>query len=170
MKKNLIALALISVAVLAGTGKTNAQLVSTRSSLEYHKDLPGDQNNISPKAIRGFEKDHANVTNESWMQIKDGFSARFNSNGIKTTILYDKKGNWAGSIKSYGEDNLQHDIRHIVKSVYYDYRIAFAQEIETLESGGVPTYIVFLEDNTSIKLVRIFGGEMSVWKDYTKAH
>ena len=170
MKKNLIALALISVAVLAGASKTNAQLVSTGSSLEYQKDLPGDQNNISPKAIRGFKKTYANVTNESWMQIKDGFSARFNSNGIKTNIRYDKKGNWAGSIKSYGEDKLPHEIRHIVKSAYYDYRIVFAQEIETLESVGVPTYIVFLEDNTSIKLVRIFGGEMTSWKDYAKAN
>ena len=168
MKKNLIALALASVAMLAGTSKTHAQLVSTESSLEYHKDLMDEQNNISPKALRGFVKAYGDANAESWTKVKDGYSARFNSDGIKNTVLYDKKGNWAGSIKSYGEDKIQAGIRHIVKSVYYDYKITCAQEVETTDSRGIPTYIVFLEDKTSIKLVRIFNGEMDVWKDYTK--
>jgi len=170
MKKNLIVLALASVAILAGTSKTNAQLVSTGSSLEYQKDLMGEQNNISPKAIRGFVKTYGEANDESWTQIKDGFSARFNSDGIKNTVLYDKKGNWTGSIRSYSEDKLQPGIRHIVKSVYYDYKIVYAQEVETNDSRGIPTYIVLLEDKTSIKVVRIYEGEMNVWKDYTKTN
>lgn len=169
MKKNLIALVLINVAVLGGTSKTNAQTVSSDNSMEYQKDLSGDQNNISPKAIRDFAKNYA-ANNESWMQVKTGFSAKFNSNGINNTILYDKKGNWAGSIKCYAEDKLLPGVRHIVKSMYYDYKILYAQEVETLDSHGVPTYIVFLEDKTNIKLVRIHDGEMNVWKDYTKTN
>lgn len=170
MKKNLIALAVAGVAILTGTSKTNAQMVSSGSSSEYQKELTGDQNNISPRAIRAFAKTYGDANDESWRQIKDGFSARFNSNGIKNTILYDKKGNWTGSIKSYDEDQMLREIRHIVKSTYYDYKIVYAQEIETLDSQGVPTYLVFLEDKTNIKVVRIFKGEMNVWKDLTKTN
>jgi len=169
MKKILIVLALGGAAMLAGTIKTNAQLLSNGGSSKYQKDLPGDQNTISPKAIRGFAKKYRDVNSESWIQVKDGFSARFNSDGIDNSILYDKKGKWAGSIKSYSEDKLPLEIRHIVKSVYYDYKIVHIQEIETLDSRGTPTYIVFLEDKISLKMVRIFDGEMKPWKDFKKS-
>ena len=169
MKKNLIVLALASVAILAGTSKTNAQLVSRSRSLEYQKDLIGEQNNISPKAIRGFNKAYGDGNNESWDYMKDGFAARFSSHGVRNTIFYDKKGNWAGSIKLYSEDKLLRQVRHLVKSEYYDYKIVYAEEIETIDSPGLPTYIVCLEDKTKIKMVRIFDGDMKVWKDYRKA-
>jgi hypothetical protein len=170
MKKNLIALAVAGIALLAGTSKTNAQMVSNNSSLEYRGSIVGDNDNISPKAIREFTKTHVEVNNESWTQTKDGYAVRFNSNGVRNTILYDKKGNWAGSIKCYTEEKMLPQLRHTVKGVYYDYKIVYVQEIETVDSEGVPTYIVGLEDETNIKLVKIFAGEMNAWKDFTKTN
>jgi hypothetical protein len=113
---------------------------------------------------------HKNVTGESWMKTKDGFSVRFNSDDVRTTIYYDKKGNWSGSIKIYGEEKLLREVRHVVKSTYYDYNIVYAQEIETTDSDGVPTYVVCVEDKTKIKMIRIRDGEMSVWKEFTKTN
>ena len=63
-----------------------------------------------------------------------------------------------------------HEIRHVVKSTYYDYKIVYAQEIETADSEGVPTYVVCLEDKTKIKMIRIHDGEMSQWKEFTKTN
>ena len=173
MKKNLIALVIVSVATLAGISDANAQIVSNSSSLEYQMNATETKNSmnelaISPRAIKDFMNTHKNVTGESWMKTKDGFSVRFNSDDVRTTIFYDKKGNWSGSLKIYGEEKMLHDIRHLVKSTYYDYNIVYAQEIETTDSNGVPTYVVCVEDKTKIKMIRISAGEMSEWKEYTK--
>jgi len=125
---------------------------------------------ISPRAVKDFMNTHKNVTGESWMKTKDGFSVRFNSDDVRTTIYYDKKGNWSGSIKIYGEEKLLREVRHVVKSTYYDYNIVYAQEIETIDSEGVPTYVVCVDDKTKIKMIRIRDGEMSEWKEFTKAN
>ena len=171
MKRKLIALAIVSIATLAGTSRANAQKVSNSTSLDYQKSISETTNpTISSRALRKFADTYKNVTGESWMKIKDGFAARFNSDDIKNTILYDKKGDWVGSIKLYHEEKMRSEIRHIVKSTYYDYKIVYTQEIETIDSENVPTYVVCLEDKTNIKFVRINAGEMSVWKEYTKAN
>jgi len=173
MKKNLIALVIVSAATLAGTSRANAQIVSNSSSLEYQMNATETKNSmnelaISPRAIKDFMNTHKNVTGESWMKTKDGFSVRFNSDDVRTTIYYDKKGNWSGSIKIYGEEKMLREVRHVVKSTYYDYNIVYTQEIETTDSDGVPTYVVCVEDKTKIKMIRISAGEMSEWKEYTK--
>jgi len=173
MKKNLIALVIVSAATLAGTSRANAQIVSNSSSLEYQMNATETKNSInelaiSPRAVKDFMNTHKNVTGESWMKTKDGFSVRFNSDDVRTTIYYDKKGNWSGSIKIYGEEKMPRDIRHLVKSTYYDYSIVYTQEIETTDSDGVPTYVVCVDDKTKIKMIRISAGEMSEWKEYTK--
>ena len=173
MKKNLIALVIVSAATLAGTSRANAQIVSNSNSLEYQMNATETKNSmnelaISPRAVKDFMNTHKNVTGESWMKTKDGFSVRFNSDDVRTTIYYDKKGNWSGSIKIYGEEKMLRDIRHLVKSTYYDYSIVYTQEIETTDSDGVPTYVVCVEDKTKIKMIRISAGEMSEWKEYTK--
>jgi len=173
MKKNLIALVIVSAATLAGTSRANAQIVSNSSSLEYQMNATETKSStnelsISPRAVKDFMNTHKNVTGESWMKTKDGFSVRFNSDDVRTTIYYDKKGNWSGSIKIYGEEKMPRDIRHLVKSTYYDYSIVYTQEIETTDSDGVPTYVVCVDDKTKIKMIRISAGEMSEWKEYTK--
>ena len=183
MKKNLIALVIVSVATLAGISRANAQIVSNNSSLEYGKNaieinkttqsvnnLTTEPESIARRALKDFANSYRNVSGESWMKIKNGFSVKFLSDGIRTTIYYNQKGNWTGSVKYYGEEKLPHEIRHIVKSTYYDYRIIYTQEIETPDSGGVPTYVICVEDKTNIKMVRICEGEMSVWKEYMKAN
>jgi Tfp pilus assembly protein PilV len=173
MKKNLIALVIVSVATLAGISGAKAQIASNSSSLEYQMNATNTKNSmnelaISPRALKDFAYSHKNVTGESWTKVKGGFSVRFLADNVTTTIYYDKKGNWAGSLKSYGEEKMLHDIRHIVKSTYYDYNIVYTQEIETTDSDGVPTYVVCVEDKTKIKMIRVVDGEMSEWKEYIK--
>jgi len=176
MKKNLIALAIVSAATFGGISGANAQIVSNSSSLEYQinatetKNSMNEQEAISPRAIKDFTYTHKNVKGESWIKMKDGFSVRFNSDGIRTTVYYDKKGNWSGSLKLYGEEKMLRDLRHVVKSTYYDYNIVYTQEIETDGSEGLPTYVVCVEDKTKIKMIRIHDGEMSEWKEYTKSN
>ena len=176
MKKNLIALVIVSATTLGGISGAKAQIVSNSNSLEYQmnatetKKTMNELEAISPRAIKDFAYTHKNVTGESWMKTKDGFSVRFISDDIRTSVYYDRKGNWAGTVKLYSEGKMPRELRHIVKSTYYDYNIVYTQEIETIESDGVPTYLICVDDKTKIKMIRIRDGEMSEWKEFTKTN
>ena len=174
MKKKFIALAIVSIATLATTSRANAQMVSNTTPLEYQQSISGISETtnpmISPRALKDFANTHKNVRGESWIKIKDGFSVRFNSDDTRTTIFYDKKGYRTGQIKIYGEEKMLHEVRHTVKSKYYDYNIVYTQEVEVAGSEGTPTYVICLEDKTNIKMIRICDGEMDVWKEYTKSN
>lgn len=182
MKKNLIALVIVNVAAMAGISSATAQIASTSNSLEHGKNTieinktggsvknsAAELETISPRALKNFAHAYRNVRGESWKKIKEGFSVRFTSDDMRTTIFYDNNGYWLGSIKNYGEEKMPHKIRHTVKRTYYDFNIIYAQEVETADTEGIPTYIICLQDETDIKMIRICDGEMSVWKEFTKA-
>jgi hypothetical protein len=165
-----------------GTGRANAQIVSNNSSLKYGSNTieinkttrpvtnsTNELETISPRALRNFADTYKNVSGEM-DEVEGGFAVRFTSDDIRTTILYDSKGYWAGSIKYYNEEKMLREIRHVVKSTYYDYNIIYTQEVETADTKGMPTYVICLEDKTKIKMVRICDGEMSVWKEFTKTN
>jgi len=113
--------------------------------------------NISTKAVKNFTKNYKNAGNAGWFVIQDGYLAEFKKDGIKTNVYYNRKGLWLGNIRSYFEENLPRNIRHLVKSTYYDYTINYIQEI-TVDRNIV--YLVKIEDDYFFKTVRIQDGEM----------
>jgi hypothetical protein len=175
MKNSIIALAALVASAVAGPNKLRAQSFSD-DNIQFAGQSVGvvagtdDRGLINPKAVKNFARTYKDVTTETWLKTKDGFAARFIVDGIRNTIMYDNKGRWTGFVKNYTEEKLPAEIRHIVKSKYYDYSIFYVDELETIESGGVPTYIIHLEDKTSLKLVRVSDGVMDVWRDYVKSN
>lgn len=123
---------------------------------------------INSKAVKNFKKVYENVSNEKWYKAEDGFRAGFVSNGINTTVFYNKKGQWVGSLKAYNEDQMDRAVRTIVKQQYFDYKITYVEEVETNNTNGIPTYIIHLEDANHIKLVRVRDGEMDMYKEFVK--
>lgn len=180
MKKLLFELTAVLITAFATTNKVNAQSAASTALLDPKKEVAenfkaaatsaGNENlvGISSKAVKGFAKNYTKSSKESWSIISDGFTARFVLDGMINTVYYDTKGRWSGIRKCYQEDKLSADIRKIVKRVYYDYTINNVVEIETLASNGTPTYLVYVEDKTSTKWLRIFDGEMEEYKVFLK--
>lgn len=180
MKKNLIQVAIVFLAILAGLNRVTAQGPTSENKLAYLENdrgsktifslarPAGEMDPVSPRALKDFAKTYKNITNESWERTADGFSARFTLNSVKTTIFYDNKGRWTGSIKQFKEEKMPSEIRHMVKRAYYDYNIVYMQEVETVDSHKSPTYIICIEDKLNVKLVRVWKGEMELWKDLQK--
>ena len=181
MKKFLFALIPGCVSVLVAINGANAQnpgnpdiqgpqknVIEIEKVITPVKDHLIDLEPISPKALKDFAKKYKNVTAENWMKNKHGFSASFFSNGIQNMIYYDNNGKWLGSLKGYREEKLPYEIRDIVKSKYYDYSINSVEEAETIDSDGIPTYIIQLEDKNIIKLMRVYNGQVDVMRDYKK--
>src|SRR5687767_2892082 len=113
---------------------------------------------ISTKAVKNFTKTYKNADNANWFVIKDGYLAQFKQDGITTKVFYNPKGRWIGNLRCYFEDKLPRDIRHLVKSHYYDYNIFYVQEVTV---GNATVYLVKIEDKTSLKTIRVQDGEMN---------
>lgn len=173
MKNSLFALA-VAVSAVMTTNEVKAQKLANAEVLPFQTEnlktrmLMDGVENISPKAVKNFTRSYKDVTTETWIQTKTGFAARFVDDGIKHTILYDTKGNWIGLVKNYTEDKLPKDVRSIVRSKYFDFSIFYVDEVESVDSNGIPTYVVHIEDKTSFKLIRVYDGQMETWKEYLK--
>jgi hypothetical protein len=124
-------------------------------------------NEVNQKATRDFKKTFKDVNNEKWYSIKDGFLAEFSLNATKTRVLYNKKGNWTFTISYYDEKNLPADVRAIVKPVYYDYTISRVEEVHAADKTF---YFVHVQNESSLKTLRICEGEMDLISDFQKSN
>jgi hypothetical protein len=123
-------------------------------------------NEVNQKARHYFKKTFKDVNNEKWYSIKNGFLAEFSLNTSKNRVVYDKKGNWRFTVSYYDEKNLPAEIRAIVKPVYYDYTIS---RIEEVHANDKVIYIVHVQNNSSLKTLRVCEGEMELIEDFTKS-
>lgn len=122
---------------------------------------------INAKAVKDFGKTYKHAANASWFELSDGYMAKFEKDGVTTKVYYDSKGRLLGNIQSYFENKLARDIRHQVKSSYYDHNISYIHELTV---GTDKVYLVKLEGKSDWKTVRIADGEMAEVESFQKAH
>ena len=82
------------------------------------------------------------------------------------TSVFNQKGKFIYSISRYSADNLPKDIFDVVRKNYGQFYIAGMEKVEQRNSNDV--YIVHLEDNTSIKTLRVSNGETELVQDFVK--
>src|SRR5580765_1574269 len=128
---------------------------------------PGFVGRVNPTVMRNFLKTYKDVSGEKWIEVKDGFVATFNYNGMDYQVAYTKKGNLLRTIRSYSEDKMPTDLRHIVKSTYYDYEINRVHEIET--PLDPVTYVVQLVGKKELISLGIYDGQIEVLKQFNKS-
>jgi hypothetical protein len=117
---------------------------------------------VNINAVRHFVSFYKNVSDERWFKTKDGYIANFLLKGIDTRIVYDDKGRWLYNLLVYTEDKLPLDIRHRVKSQYYDDDIT---EVRQYDTRNKTVYIVLMKDQQSnTKILQVGDEEM---KDIT---
>ncbi|MEP7377070.1 MAG: hypothetical protein ABI675_26960 [Chitinophagaceae bacterium] len=170
-KLGVIPLIILCCSVNAQTTGLNANL-NTSSSKEVamndDKELPAfsSYSAFTAKAVKNFSKNFKDADNAGWAATIDGYKAEFTKEGIETKVFYNRKGQWVASVRNYFEDKLPRDIRHQVKSKYYDYNIFYVQEITV---GEKMTYLVKIEDKDSIKTIRLADGEMEEYLAFEKS-
>jgi hypothetical protein len=118
------------------------------------------------KAERNFTKTYKNATDVQWYPLNDGrLMVRFFDNDIQTKIFYSRKGSNVAMIRYYTEDKLPNDVRHPVKTTYYDFNIFLVIEVTV---GQQTAYLVKIEDKTCTKTIRVMNGEMGVIEEIEK--
>jgi hypothetical protein len=122
---------------------------------------------VSPKALRDFSRNYKGIDDALWMQLKEGgFVCEFTDKMILSRVIYNSKGNWVHTIAGYGGDKLAKEVRSMVRSTYYDYDITYVDEIDL--PGNKKVYLIHLQDEKSIKIIRICNDEMEMIEEYEK--
>jgi hypothetical protein len=172
MKKILLALSIGFTSIAAFSSLVYAQnsenYISSNDKVKYMPSIQNltklespdltdvhilNRNEVNISATRDFLVRFDNVKNALWFaDPKGGFEAYFIQNGYGDRVVYGKKGGWQLSLLNYDEDKLPQDIRNEVKSSYSDMDITLVEEVQTYE--GVE-YIVYLQDNSNIKIIKI---------------
>jgi hypothetical protein len=117
----------ITIAARGQLAVTNVQ--SSKGVVSYARSVTKDvsgptyRNNINVRAVRHFLLNFDNVSGEEWYDAPNMFAVMFTLNNVDYRVDYDKKGNWIETFRTYDENKLPPDIKDIVKSSYYDYKI-----------------------------------------------
>ncbi|MBN8853910.1 MAG: hypothetical protein BGO55_10680 [Sphingobacteriales bacterium 50-39] len=119
---------------------------------------PGD-NSPDIRAIRNFVRIYKDASDAKWQSLHDGgYVCRFMQSGVMKRAIYDEKGRWLTTIAGYTAEHLPADVRRQVHSVYYDYSILYVNEINV--PGKPVAYVVQVQDQRTIRVVRVVEGEM----------
>jgi|GEM_PF-1489126 len=125
---------------------------------------------INPRALSNFKKIYKDADDVKWARYDNLITAKFASSGIDTWVYYNTKGIWTASIKTYQEEQLAFKIREVVKRSYYDYKIICVRELETASSDGIPTYFVYIKDETHFKILRIWDLQIDIFQQFIQQH
>ncbi len=126
---------------------------------KMEKDLSADipyRNNINIKAIRHFSNSFANASEERWFTIKNGYMVKCVVDSVKTRVDYDNRGQWVATIRYYEEEKLPKEIRALVKSTWFDYKIVLVEEVRF--PTGSPVYVVHINWMDDWKNIRVQDG------------
>jgi len=123
-------------------------------------------NPVDAKLLASFQATYPDAQHISWSESKDEYAVSFIDHGIFTRIIYNKNGDFTGSLRNYSERNLPYYILNLLKTKFPGENIFGVTEI-TVPSAI--NYYVKLEGSKFWKTVRVdSGGDISVVDKYRK--
>jgi hypothetical protein len=107
--------------------------------------------------IKRFRQEQVN-----WYAKNDTSFAKFSNDSITTIAGYGKNGKWLYTVKNFSERLLPANLRHSVRSQYYDYKINIIYELQ-FPSNHEKVYIIYLYDlSGNHKIIRIYNDDITV--------
>ncbi len=164
------ALASATEAKTPGDEKTAATSVSKENLKETKASLKTAKANFKAlkanfRATENFKKEFKDGPDVKWNVESNVISASFNRDDIQTRVVYNKRGNWVHTIAYYEESKMPKDIKSLIKSSFPGYDIKGMHEIK---EGNSSFDIVYLENDTSLKQISVYNGELNVYKEFGK--
>jgi hypothetical protein len=143
---------------------TQAQTsTSDKAYLLNLHNVSGDK--AAVRATRDFWQRAGDQNDAHWYKAATGYIAEYSEGALKAQYVYDRKGSFSYSIVTYTEKEMPADVRHLVRSNYYDFTIGWVKEINEAQTTA---YVVHIEDAASWKDVVVQDGEMHVLHAYYK--
>jgi hypothetical protein len=166
MKKIIVALSMACLLPACMLAQQASLSTAANRSLALHTG-PTVNNNIHSRAMRDFLRRNKIVTNPSWYTVDNGYVVKYldnNDNACRT--VYNNRGEFVYTLKQYNEKHMGQEIRKLVKREYFDYNITLVEEIQVPSKPVV--YVVHLQDEATLKNLRIADGEIEVISDHVR--
>jgi len=175
MKNKLRTFVIVAIAACTMIGNANAQ-TALHQSISDKVDastsiIDNDQKNndasstINVRALKNFKRTFKGV-NATWVATEDkGFIARFTTDGVQTVTAYNFKGIRQYTIRFYSESKMPGDIIDMVKYNYCGYSISTIAEVYY---EGETIYVIYLQDDTHLKIITVCNGEMQEARGYNR--
>jgi hypothetical protein len=122
-------------------------------------------NNVNANVLRSFYNTYGEIHDTKWFKSDDGFGVMFKHNGMNKTTYYKLNGLVDTEIFYYSEDQLPKQVRHLVKSHFYDYAITYVTEVH---KNDAIAFYVKIEDTSTIKTIKIVDEEWEVAETLVK--
>jgi hypothetical protein len=172
-KSNLILLT--AIIFMSITSATSHAQVAVNSSLAASADEDGlllkpksvISATVNLKAEENFKKDYHQTSEVKWSVLDDhSLMCRFFMNNILHRAFYTTHGQWIATISCYDAGKLDKGVYDKIKSVYYNSRIVFVNQIDGVK--GQTIYVVEIQDEKSIKKIRVDNDEMEIVQEFEK--
>lgn len=165
MKKFLI---ITCTALIVLTGCAYPRQTNNALAAGKIRTVPKNQflNDIHIRAVRDFVTRFGEAPDVIWHKSDNHYIAVFIRDSVQTRVIYNMNGYLEYTMKYYEEPKMRRDVRALVKSTYYDYKIFIIQEIERPDDQ--PVYIVNLQGDTDWLKVKVYAGEMEVMEKFKK--
>jgi len=161
--KKLISLLLTGMFVTVGFFTQAQTATSDKAYLLNLHNIGTDRAAI--RATRDFWGRVGDQIDAQWYKLPMGYMAEYYEGATQAHYLYDQKGNFTYSLCTYTEKEMPADVRHLVRSNYYDFSIGWVKEVYEAETTA---YVVHIEDASSWKDLVVQNGEIRVLHAYAK--
>jgi hypothetical protein len=119
------------------------------------------------KVLKVFKATFISPEEVTWYDYADYYDVSFVQSGIRSSVKYDKEGNFMSSIRYYGEQNLPINIVCQLKKKFADKKVYGVTEMTNADEIN---YYIKLEDDKNWITVKVSGnGQMTSVEKYKKA-
>ncbi len=123
--------------------------------------------NAQEKALKDFNKKAGSSVNPNLYTVDNGFILQLPSKDVNVRSAYNDKGNWVYTISRYTPANFSKKVVETVKDSYAGYNISSIEKIE--QPGKNLVYVVSINNDKTIKTLRVSNNEVELIKNYQKA-
>ncbi|HLY69948.1 MAG TPA: hypothetical protein VKR53_09470 [Puia sp.] len=171
--KRILGIVCIMVLVFRPTGDY-AQSVSVvnkneKGALYYYHDARNfitsnvPLNELSVKAYRHFEKNYADINQETWTKNAGGTLVTFTSNAAFCKIFYDTKGDFRYSFKYYNKKGFPAELTKMIENAYPQNQVVSLVE---LFDGEQSIFGINISNGEITKSLEMKNGEIKFLDEY----
>jgi len=173
-KKLLIAMIALNLIIIL-TNSVLAQSTASMPVIPVSLSIGGEgviSNNHIPvranvKAVRHFNKRY-NGQAARWYESQNELIAKFSADSIRTVVGYAKQGRWLYTIKHYGESQMPVDLRHIIRSEYYDFQIQLINEVVVPQHKGEIYLVHLVNRDGEHRIIRYSGEGLEIVRQFSE--
>jgi hypothetical protein len=147
------------------TTKSSILLPDLPVNSEANANYSSDLNSLGARGYKHFAKSFTNAEDVRIAKQGNSSFVYCRINGVDNRMKYDKRGNLNYVIRYYEESLLPRDVRHIVKSTFYDYSITGVTEVNIDDKTA---FLVNIKNGITWKKIKVLDGEMSIEQEYTE--